>query len=143
MDQMGTSGMTPAGTDQAPGQGGAVGSTTSGTTATGSVPAPVSGATGPAGEKKPAVSGATGEEKAKAAPSKPAPANKSASRLSPEQQQEVDSWLRQAEQYDQQGEYGKAIYALEKALQIDRENTRAKQMLERVRKAQELRQGPT
>jgi serine/threonine-protein kinase len=61
--------------------------------------------------------------------------------LTPEQQQEVQSWLRQAEQYMGRGQYGEASFALNKALEIDPNNTTAREALRKVRKELARRQG--
>jgi serine/threonine-protein kinase len=56
---------------------------------------------------------------------------------SPVQQQEVASWLRQAEQYVGRGEYSNAVFALNQVLSIDPNHAEARAMLEKVRRLQE------
>jgi len=63
----------------------------------------------------------------------PAPVRR-ARLLTPEQQREVSSWLRQAQQYMGRGQYGEANFALNKALEIDPDNKIAQEALRKVRR---------
>lgn len=76
-------------------------------------------------------------EERPAAKSPPPPSRPSAP---PAQQQEIASWLRQAEQYVGRGEYNNAVFALNQVLAIDPANAEARAMLDRVHRLQE-RQG--
>ena len=60
--------------------------------------------------------------------------------LTPEQQREVNSWLRQAEQYMGRGKYGEASFALKKALDVDPNNRPAREALRKVQKELARRQ---
>lgn len=91
-----------------------------------------------AAEEKPAQPAARAEEK----PAKPGPATPPASARPPEQQQQVNRWFLQAEDYIRKGRYKEASFALEQILKIDPKNERAKAELERLRKMQELRRTP-
>lgn len=59
------------------------------------------------------------------------------SSLSPALQQEISSWLRQAEQYVGRGEYSNAVFALNQILAIDPNHAEARAMLDKVRRLQE------
>jgi serine/threonine-protein kinase len=83
-------------------------------------------------EEKP-VAPVVGESKP---PKSVAPARPS---LSPAQEQEIASWLRQAEQYMGRGEYNNAVFALDQALAIDPNHAEARSMKEKVRRLQERR----
>jgi class 3 adenylate cyclase/predicted Ser/Thr protein kinase len=60
--------------------------------------------------------------------------------LTPEQQREVNSWLRQAEQYMGRGRYDEASFALKKALDVDPNNKPAREALQKVQKELSRRQ---
>jgi Tfp pilus assembly protein PilF len=60
--------------------------------------------------------------------------------LTPEQQREVSSWLRQAEQYMGRGRYDEASFALKKALDVDPNNRAAREALQKVQKELARRQ---
>jgi len=86
----------------------------------------------PKPEEKPAAP-ATEENQA----AKKTPPAQSRPSVSSAQQQEITSWLRQAEQYVGRGEYNNAVFALNQVLAIDPAHSEARAMLEKVRRLQE------
>ena len=62
--------------------------------------------------------------------------------VAPAHQEEISSWLRQAQQYVGRGEYNNAVFALNQILAIDPNHAEARAMMDKVRRLQE-RQSPS